>query len=287
MSAAGEAAIGAVTTDVVDLTLNHPRGSTQTNIYVSLAQTAGGYAGDRTHYFLQAAGVGATKFTVQGTLAGSGTNPPAADSTAGANDFEGLISQLDGHAVTDASVYPAGFQAGYINTVVGDTLNLNVISNALFQVFDGPNGAGYRADPAEIICEGGDAKNLGDALAASSGNAGYRFFITPSEANGVRAGAAVSEFVNPVTRNIVRIMVHPFWPQGVALGMSYQLPATWTNVANCFEMTMVQDYLSIAWPVIDASFRYSIFAFGALVGIAPQYSFILKGLQRSSATPYS
>jgi hypothetical protein len=50
---------------------------------------------------------------------------------------------------------------------------------------------------------------------------------------------------------------------------------------------MVQDYVSIAWPVIDATFRYSIFMYGALVSHAPQYSGLLQGLQVSDTTPFS
>ena len=42
-----------------------------------------------------------------------------------------------------------------------------------------------------------------------------------------------------------------------------------------------------AWPVIDATFRYSIFLYGALTAHAPQYSAILQGLQVSDTTPYS
>ena len=30
--------------------------------------------------------------------------------------------------------------------------------------------------------------------------------------------------------------------------MTYQLPQTWTNVANAWEMTCVQDYVSINTP---------------------------------------
>jgi hypothetical protein len=42
-----------------------------------------------------------------------------------------------------------------------------------------------------------------------------------------------------------------------------------------------------AWPVIDATFRYSIFLLGTLVAHAPFYSGILQGLQVSDVTPYS
>ena len=54
------------------------------------------------------------------------------------------------------------------------------------------------------------------------------------------------------------MVVHPWYTQGNATLLSYQLPQTWTNVANAWEVSTVQDYVSIAWPVIDATFRYSI-----------------------------
>ena len=41
------------------------------------------------------------------------------------------------------------------------------------------------------------------------------------------------------------------------------------------------------WPVIDATFRYSIFLYGALTAHAPQYSGFLGGLQVSDTTPFS
>jgi hypothetical protein len=83
------------------------------------------------------------------------------------------------------------------------------------------------------------------------------------------------------------MVVHPWYTQGTATLMTYQLPQTWTNVANAWEMTCVQDYVSIAWPVIDATFRYSIFLYGALVAHAPFYSGLLGGLQVSDVTPYA
>ena len=56
-------------------------------------------------------------------------------------------------------------------------------------------------------------------------------------------GAAVSQFQNPLTRSLLKLVVHPWYTQGNATLLSYQLPQTWTNVANAWEMTMVQDYV--------------------------------------------
>jgi len=59
-----------------------------------------------------------------------------------------------------------------------------------------------------------------------------------------------------VTSNaVVRVVVHPWLPQGNVLLMSYTMPFAWSNVSNVVEFVAVQDYLSISWPVIDASFR--------------------------------
>ena len=57
--------------------------------------------------------------------------------------------------------------------------------------------------------------------------------------------AAVAEFVNPVTRSTLKLTVHPWMSQGTALLMSYQLPQTWSHVDNAWEMTCVQDYVSV------------------------------------------
>src|ERR1700730_6447782 len=109
--------------------------------------------------------------------------------------------------------------------------------------------------------------------------------IDQPDVSGLRAGAAVSEFQNPITRSVVKLLVHPWLTQGTALIMSYTVPYAWSQVSNIWEMTMVQDYLSISWPVIDPTFRYSMFMYGALVANAPWYCGILQGLQKSDTTP--
>jgi hypothetical protein len=83
------------------------------------------------------------------------------------------------------------------------------------------------------------------------------------------------------------MVVHPYLTQGTSFLMSYTLPMAWSNVSNVVENVMVQDYLSVNWPVIYASFRYSIYAYGSLVAYAPQYMGVLAGLQVSDTHPFS
>lgn len=268
-------AVTGITTgaSVIDVVITPVTGALWYNIYTTVATSPG-------TYYRNVAQVGAHTYTLQGALPTSGTGIPSGDTgTSSPYRMEGLVSTLSGHSAGGSAVYPSGWQGGYINQSVGDTLNINVVNAALQGLWNG-SGA-YRADPAELVAEGSDVYRLSNDIVQAGNATNYRLFVTQTDTPGIRAGAAVSEFVNPITRSIVRIMVHPWLSQGTAMYMSYTLPFAWSNVANVWEMNMVQDYLSIGWPVIDATFRASAFTYGALAGNAPFYCAIQQGLQRS------
>jgi hypothetical protein len=262
---------------VVDVTIVPTAGAQWYNIYVTTGASAG-------TYYLMASQVGGLNFTLQGALPTSGTVVPASDTGTGStNSQEGIIPVLTGHSQGSGQVYPANWQGGYINQSVGDTLHISNINNMLAGLWDGTSSVygAYRADPAEIIGEGGDLMRLSNDIVNTGTTTNYRLFVEQTEVPGVRAGAAVSEFQNPITRSIIKLLVHPWLPQGTAMAMSYTLPFAWSNVSNVWEFVAVQDYLSISWPVIDATFRFSMFMYGALVANAPQYCGIMQGIQKS------
>lgn len=286
-SSAGNATLA--TNTVVDVVMSPVAGAQWYNIYVGT-----GTANPSSH-FVMASGVGGVKYTLQGTIPTSGTTPPTADTgTGSSNRMVGMLPTLSGQQA--GGVYPSGWQAGYYDGAIGKKLSIAVINTALQALWNGsgvasskisPLGA-YRSDPSELIGEGSDLVNLSnDIVNAPSGNLAYRLFVDQNEVGGIRGGAAVSEFQNPITRSVVRLLVHPWLTQGSALLQSYTPPVVTSNVSNVWEMTMVQDYLSISWPVIDATFRYSLFMYGALVCNAPMYCGLLGGLQKSDTTPYS
>jgi hypothetical protein len=276
--------------DVVDVTIVPVNGAYTYNIYVGQAASS---QPANSAMWLMAAGVGATTFTLQGAVPTSGTNPPTVDSgTSASTDYEGWLSILDGHAggkAGGAGVYPLGFTGSYINKSVGETLSHTVLFNALSAMWNGKGTGnssttgGFRADPAELVVEGSDSSRLAEEVIAAGGATNYRLFLTQNDIGSITTGGAVSEIQNPITRSIVRIVVHPWLTQGTAFLNSYTLPMSWSNVTNVWENVMVQDYLSINWPVIDASFRYSIYMFGSLVNYAPQYGGVLQGLQQTVA----
>ncbi len=262
---------------VVDVTIKPVVGALSYNIWVN-----------STNDYLIGNGVGGQKFTLQGALPTQGTRPATDTGTGKVTRMEGIVPVLAG-ASANAGVYPSQWQGGYINQAVGQHLNYNVIYTALDALWESNSTSpgAFKADPAEIVGDGGDIMRLSQDVISQGTATNYRLFLEQSDVPGVRVGAAVSEFENPITRSVLKLVVHPWYPQGTATLMTYQLPQTWSNVSNAWEMTMVQDYVSIAWPVIDATYRYSIFMYGALVAHAPQYSGILQGLQVQDVTPYS
>ena len=293
---------------VVDVTITAVAGAQQYNIYWNAhsstpylgvgtsVQSTTTYTGKQT-----ANSVGGIKFTLQGgtPASGNGASPATDSGTGGVNRMEGLIPTLSGLSATGAGPYSnVGFessgvwQGGYINQNVGTHLSTNAIFTALDALWEN-NGMNnvtpgvYRADPSEIVADGGDLMRLANDILSQGAGLNYLLNISQDQLSGVRAGAAVAEFVNPVTRSTLKLTVHPWMSQGTALLMSYQLPQTWSHVDNAWEVACVQDYVSVAWPVIDATFRYSIFLLATLVAQAPFYSGILQGLQVSDVTPYS
>jgi hypothetical protein len=241
-AAGSSASIAWSSGQVVDVQIAPVVGAMWYDIYVATGASAG-------TYYLAASSVGGLYYTLQGLLPTSTAVAPTTDSgTYSANDEEGLISVLSGHSASGGSaIYPSNWQAGYFTQSVGDTLKTSVLNNALQQLWDGGSGSygSFRADPAELIAEGGDVMRLSNDIVQTGTATNYRLFIEQADVPGVRLGAAVSEFQNPITRNVVRVVVHPWLSQGTALLMSYTMPFAWSNVSNVVEFVAVQDYLDM------------------------------------------
>lgn len=272
--------------DVIDVVWTGVPGALYYNVYVVSS------TGSTTNYLV--ASVGGVKVTLQNSQPAANVIAalPTVDSGTGKSTrMEGIIPTLTGLSA-QAGIYPSvpsAWQGGYVNNSVGTHLSYSVIYNALKALWDSSatSPGAFKADPAEIVSSGSDIANLSQDVISQGTATNYELFIQQGDVGNVTVGAAVSQFQNPLTRSLLKLVVHPFYYQGNADLLTYQLPQTWSQVANAWEMVCVQDYVSIAWPVIDATFRYSIFLFGALAAHAPQYSAHLAGLQNSDVTPYS
>ena len=243
----GSTAVTVASGQVVDVTIAPVPGAIQYNIWGLVSAT----------YYLLAT-CGGVKFTLQGALPASATQPTADSGTGKPTRMEGVTPVLTGLS-QQAGIYPSGWQGGYSNQAVGQHMNYNIIYTALKALWDSSSTSpgAFKADPAEIVSSGSDLANLSQDVISQGSAANYELFIQQGGVGDVTVGAAVSQFQNPLTKSLLKMVVHPFYLQGNADLISYQLPQSWTNVANAWEMSCVQDYVSIAWPGIDVTWRSS------------------------------
>ena len=230
----GTTSVTVASGQVVDVTIAPSTGSMQYNIY----------GNDGSHDYLFAT-CGGVKYTLQGfsTLPATLTAPASDTGTGKGTRMEGVVPTLSG--LSAGGVYPSGWQGGYYNGNVGLHLNYNTVYIALKALWDSTSNSpgAFKADPAEIISSGSDLTNLSQDVISQGSATNYELFITQGDVGNVTVGAAVSQFQNPLTRSIMKLVVHPWYPQGNATMLSYQLPQTYTNVANAWEMSCVQDYV--------------------------------------------
>jgi len=285
-TAPGGTVAGTVTTgQVFDFTLPNVTGAEWYDVYVGA-----GVANPGTAAFFYGS-TAWNKVTVQGpTAPTTGTaiaNVLTDSGTGSSNAYDGLISILSGGANSTYDPNSLGLNSGYTLRFNGGSGGSAAFSYPDVQAAFSSMWNKNKSEPDEIWLEGGDRQRLSDQILANGAAVqAYRVNIEQAGAGAVRAGVVVTEILNEVVGKSTNLTVHPWLHQGNALLMSYQLPMPYAEVPNCWEVRNIQDYLSIAWPVIDKRFRYSILQYGALVGYAPQFSGIIQGIPKSNTQPY-
>lgn len=291
--------MSAATGKVLDITMTAgsiPAGATGYRVYASIDATTWYYYG-RSAVFSGTSGAGTAGFTCQFTGGGTGgaivagATASASETASSANAYDGLLTvQLDparsgailnvsplGNAAEGFSTSNPGveFQNLFAALYVGGVSNVTGTT---------AGGSAVKASPQAIWMQGMDRKQLSDAVkvGASTNPA----FIYTSQAGTAlnpndptyRLGGMVSGIYNEITGDLLEINVHPYFPQGVALAMSEQLPIPNSEVPNTTYVAAVQDYMAINWPVIATTYDASTYMFAALIHAAPMFSGALVGI---------
>lgn len=216
-----------------------------------------------------------TTFTGGGTggVPSTGAQPPAADTSADANGYDGYLT-----------VFSDPTLAGYVNRINGNFSSANPGSEyqaafaALFSAAGSSAGGALLADPSVIWIYAGGRVALSDLLKTAS-SANYRLQIDNGEANtGVRLGSIVTGIVNEVTGTMVDFEVHPYMPAGCSIIHSETLPVPDSEVSSTVEIRNVVDYTAIEWPQMQMSYDTSTYMLGAPLFYAPAWSGTVLGI---------
>lgn len=280
--------LSAVTGKVIDITLVDAPGALAYKVYVGTTTGAANcFAGAISNSSAtlnvapQAAGsqVGGAPITVHFTGAGTGGAPnagataPVADTSASANDYDGILS------------YCTGTNAGYVkrinNTFAGaDGANVaNTFEVAFSSMYDS-----VKADPDEILANGNDRKQVSDQLKTQS-SANYQIQVMnasgPESVHDATIGSLVTGIANPISGKSVKLTVHPWLPQGTMPIISWTLPMPDSNISDTFAVYNVVDYQAVDWPVTQFAYETSSYWQGSLVGYAPGWCGAIQGIFRA------
>jgi hypothetical protein len=217
-----------------------------------------------------------TTFVVQGASSTQTLGNTAPYTTTGA---------LASTAASDTSAYATGYD-GILPTVLGANTGYNNNINSTFSTSN--PGVEYqiafaamydavKADPDEIFLNGGDRKQLSDAIKNGS-TANYRLNLTQTEAGDYVGGATIGGLYNEITGKMVPLTIHPWLPQGVSPILSYTLPIPDTQVSDVWSNYMVQDYMGVQWPVTQFEYEFSTYFRGTFMCQAPAWNGAVSGI---------
>jgi hypothetical protein len=257
--------LAAVSGDVMNVTFTGVAGAL---FYDVFAGTVTGIA--NAYYCGSTQWAGTTAFTINFTGGGtggtpnSGAQPPAADASASANSYDGLLT---------VAANPA--KAGYtkqLNTTLSTATPGVEIQAAFAGLYGQGIGGNFNlADPDEIFLTASIRRQLSELLKTTSAT-NYRFTAQISE-NGVMLGGLVTGIQNETTgKDNVPLTVHPYMPAGSILVQSFTLPIPDSRVSNTVMEREVQPFMAIDWPDIQMSWDISTYWFSALVHYAPAWS---------------
>ena len=257
--------------DVMQIDFNAVTGALGYNIYVG---TVTGLANLKY--------VGTVKGGTRAVINGAGTTSLLA------NNFAfNTTGAAASRATADTSAYATGYD-GILTTVLNPSLSgaINNVNAAFstsnpgveFQdVFVSLYNA-VKADPDVVLLNGGDRKQLSDAIKSGS-IANYRLTIDNPGEGGTTYGSIVTGLQNEVTGKSVELMVHPWLNQGVAPVLSFTLPIPDTEVSDVWANFMVQDYMGIQWPVVQFTYDFSTYFRGTFFCTAPAWNGVVTGIR--------
>ena len=243
-------------TEVIEVNITAVPGAIGYNVYVGLTTGAANakYCGTTaTLTFV----LDASNFSTTGAVA------PSADTSAYATGYDGILPTV------------LGPNTGYNNNVNAPFSTSNPgteFQKVFYELYNN-----VKADPDVVLLNGGDRKQLSDAIKSGS-NANYRLTIDNPGQGGVTYGSVVTGLQNEVTGKAVDLMVHPWLPQGVAPVLSFTLPIPDTEVSDVWANFLVQDYMGIQWPVTQFQYEFSTYFRGTFFCTAPAWNGAVSGI---------
>lgn len=247
--------IGAVTTGSLAVTWPAVKGAVAYNVYVT---AAGGAVGTATYKVT----VTVNAYTVTTLAVSASTNTAnAADQTAQATQFDGVISQIEKNA--NASLFVDQANASLTSDSAGGIVEFDTMLKNMWDL--------YRLGPTAILCNSTEALNITKKIGGSSSLA-YRIYLQDGQKNvtgGIFVGSYLNKFASSFAEgfpNEVPIKIHPNLPQGTILFFVESLPYPNNQIPNVWEIETLLEYTQYEWALSTRKYEFGIYAMEVLKG---------------------
>lgn len=186
----------------------------------------------------------------------------------GTAGYTGLISTLVGNNTTPAA-------AGYVKAVNGAFSTVNPfieVNTMLVELWES-----NRAQPDTLYTSGRIQAALLQLIQQQGSPTSYRAEYMTGD-DGIIVGGAVTGITSPVGGPQLKIVAHPFMPEGVVIAHSNTLPSPVSGVPGTCTVDNVVDLTTINWPQIQMSWDISTYQLGAFVFHTPAFDGILTNV---------
>lgn len=127
--------------------------------------------------------------------------------------------------------------------------------------------------PTVIYCNAQEIRNISNkVLTGASSSPLVRYNVGANEQSmQIAASPFIDTYYNPITKQPLKVEVHPNIPAGTILAWADNLPAQYqsSEVPNVAEVRARQDYYQIDWPVTSRQQQVGVYAEEVLVVYAP------------------
>lgn len=180
----------------------------------------------------------------------------SADTSAGANDFDGLFAQAfasgSGAYIKALATGTNGVGTGMTSDASGGITEIDAMLKSLWD--------NSRIGPTLILVNSQEAQNIVKKVINAGASAILRVQVDPTGIANLQAGARVGEYLNKYTGAVIPLMIHPFLPAGTMCGISEVLPYPNNNVPNVLEIEALQEYASFDWARAQRKYEFGIYA---------------------------
>lgn len=213
--------------------------------------------------------VTANEYTILANAAGGNNLMNAADLTADALSFDGVIPQIEGSGL---GAYWSDMAA---STLTGDNAGgITQIDAMLQSLWDNS-----RIGPTLIAVNSQQAKDLLRKIAANGSTTTFRVNLDIGADGSVRGGMRLGSYLNAYTNQDIPIDIHPFLPPGKIVALSERLPFPMNNVPNPFEVDVNREYTQYDWARVQRKFEFGVYGTECLKVYFPAGCGVLTGIK--------